>query len=253
MPADARSRQHGFEVTRLKAGPTASATFRQILAPDLERGEDITMFRTTLLVASAGFLLASASFGQTIQSVSGLMVIDANGKSVGSVIAPDTVGTNAVALQVDGHVFLLNFTRTTITARTARIFFESSNCTGTAYLDTSSDGINFDALIPESVIAPPGQTVYVADTTDTPTRRMLGSQFGLTTDDCVPTPSVLRLTVVRALPLLDLATNPFAPPFRVAAAQQGGTACCGDCNGDGNISVDEIIAGVNNDLNGCPR
>lgn len=214
--------------------------------------------RTTLLVASTGFLVAAASFAQTIQSVSGLTVIDANGKRVGSVIgsfkAPDAIGTDAVALQVDGHIFRLNFTRTTIKAPTiVRLFFESSNCTGTPYVETSGDGVNLDALIPESVIEPPGQTVYVADTTDTPTVRMLGSQFGLTADDCIPTPSSLRLTVVRALPLLDLATNPFVPPFHVITAQQGAAACCGDCNRDGTISIDEIITGVNNDLNGCPK
>lgn len=216
------------------------------------------LFRTTPLVALAVLLLASAGFGQTIEPVGGLTVVDANGKTVGSVIgsfkAPDAIGTDAVALQVDAHILRLNFTRTTISAPTIlRLFFEANNCTGTPYLETGGDGINLDALIPESVIEPPGQTVYVADTTDTPTQRMLGSQFGVPPEDCIPTPSSLRLTVVRALPLLDLATNPFAPPFRVVAAQQGAAACCGDCNGDGNVTIDEVITGVNNDVNGCSK
>ena len=210
------------------------------------------MFRTTLLVASAGFLLGSPGFGQTIQAPGGLTVVDANGKKVGSVIAPDTVGTDGVALQVDGHIFRLSFTRTTIQAPTTlNIYFESPDCTGTPYL--SARDINFDGLIPESVIDPPGQTIYVADPTDTPTPRWIQSQFGMTTA-CVQSPTVgFQSTAVRALPLLDLATNPFTPPFRVVAAQQGAAACCGDCNGDGKVTVDEIVTAVNNDVNGCPQ
>lgn len=213
--------------------------------------------RITLLAASAGFLLASASLGQTIQPVGGLTVVDANGKRVGSVIdlskMSDAIGGDAVALQVDGHIFRLNFTRTTITVpTTVRFFFESSDCTGTPYVEAGGSGVDFDALIPESFIEPPGQTVYIADTTDTPTSRMLGSQYAMSAGNCLPTPSVLRLTVIRALPLLDLATNPFVPPFHVVAAQQGAAACCGDCNADGSITIDEILTGVNNGLNGCP-
>ena len=210
------------------------------------------MFRTTLLVACAGFLLVSASLGQTIQPPGGLTVVDANGRRVGSVIAPDTVGTDEVALQVDGHIFRLNFTRTTIQAPvTLNIYFESPDCTGTPYL--SANDINFDSLIPESVIDPPGQTIYVADLTDTPTQRWMRSQLGVTTA-CVQSPTVgFQSTAVRAVPLLDLATTPFTPPFRVVAAQQAAAACCGDCNGDGNVTVDEIVTGVTNGVNGCTK
>jgi len=42
----------------------------------------------------------------------------------------------------------------------------------------------------------------------------------------------------------------FTPPFHLVAA---GATCCGDCNDNGVVTVDEILTGVNEALSGCPK
>ena len=45
----------------------------------------------------------------------------------------------------------------------------------------------------------------------------------------------------------------YTPPFHaIPAASSGATACCGDCNGDDKLTVDELVTSVNYALNGCP-
>jgi hypothetical protein len=46
-----------------------------------------------------------------------------------------------------------------------------------------------------------------------------------------------------------------ATPTASAAATPTATAppCCGDCNGDGMVSINELITAVNNALDGCPK
>ena len=39
----------------------------------------------------------------------------------------------------------------------------------------------------------------------------------------------------------------------VRAPQTGWAQCCGDCNGDGQVTINELIGAVNNDLNSCPE
>ena len=36
------------------------------------------------------------------------------------------------------------------------------------------------------------------------------------------------------------------------AGQAGAQQCCGDCSGDGNVTIDELIAAVGNALGTCP-
>lgn len=109
---------------------------------------------TALLILATVVLLAHTSAAQTIEPINGGLVVDAAGKKVGSVIGSYVNGNPmaiaVVALQVDGHIFKMNATRTTLTATTtnAGVEFESTDCTGTAYMAT--DNFNLDVLIPES-------------------------------------------------------------------------------------------------------
>jgi hypothetical protein len=46
----------------------------------------------------------------------------------------------------------------------------------------------------------------------------------------------------------------FTPPFHLASSTStSAAACCGDCNGNGTVTIDEILTSVNNALNGCPQ
>src|SRR4249920_3030906 len=38
----------------------------------------------------------------------------------------------------------------------------------------------------------------------------------------------------------------------VLGAGAAGAQCCGDCSGDGNVTINDLITAVNNALNGCP-
>ena len=61
-------------------------------------------------------------------------------------------------------------------------------------------------------------------------------------------------TLVPMIPSgIDLDTA-FTRPFKlVPVTLTGSTAtCCGDCSGDGKVSVDELVTSVNNALSGCP-
>ena len=58
-----------------------------------------------------------------------------------------------------------------------------------------------------------------------------------------------------AVPVIKLAnlSSMFTPPFKLVAGQGGQSAtCCGDCNGDGQVTVDEILTMVNIALGDTP-
>jgi hypothetical protein len=42
-----------------------------------------------------------------------------------------------------------------------------------------------------------------------------------------------------------------AVPAVLLLAEVAGAQCCGDCNGDGEVFINELIVAVNNNLNGC--
>jgi len=67
-------------------------------------------------------------------------------------------------------------------------------------------------------------------------------------DPCAQLPSAL----LPLLPVVDLDTL-YTPPFHgLAASSPVATGCCGDCNGDGSVTVNEIITSVNYALGVCP-
>ena len=75
--------------------------------------------------------LAPVVAAQTVVPVDRLVVVDSNGKKVGGIIGsfktPDVAATDTVALDVDGHIFRMNVTRTRFVATTvAAVSFESS-------------------------------------------------------------------------------------------------------------------------------
>jgi hypothetical protein len=97
-------------------------------------------------------------------------------------------------------------------------------------------------------ISPPGHTLW-GPKPQTVTRTVMVSSYTNSLGECGHiTPMSMLGKPYEAL--VDLDTL-FTPPFHVAPVT-GAAACCGDCNGDGTVTINEIITGVNAALSGCP-
>ena len=148
----------------------------------------------------------------TLQPVQGLTVFDAKGKRVGTVIGfGNTTELPTVAFRVHGRLVILKVDRDRFTnsrfAVTNSIFFESGNCTGTAFASMEPLSDTF-TLAPIHILNGmgvyafngPRRTVVVGSqkSSDSPNQCMALSSYE---DFLVP----LRL-------LIDLGTQ-FQPPF----------------------------------------
>ena len=122
---------------------------------------------SALLFAGLLVFLLSASTAHTqntgLQSVNQLTVIDAYGKRVGTVLSAETsVFDNPlwVALKVGGVSFLIGVKRNAFIG-TLGLVFESTNCSGTAFMQSLPE-----LVLPYSAIR--DQTVYLPDPQSTP-------------------------------------------------------------------------------------
>jgi hypothetical protein len=213
--------------------------------------------------------VAAAAAAQTISPLNGLTVVDANGKKVGGIVAsfkrPEQAPpTNAVALEVGGQVVRVNVIASDFVTTTAiAVNFESLDCSGTPYVtvaNVQAVDLAEDLLSPASIIQAPGRTVYRVDLTATPTTGHLFNSFFYFSfpPDNEPNAGCQQMTspntdlgpVIPVVALGDL-LSVFTPPFHVVPTSAG--CCCGDCNGDGTVTVDEILTSVNGALNGCRK
>jgi hypothetical protein len=114
-------------------------------------------------VIAAGLLLKTAvAQSQTLQRVDGLLVVDADGKTVGKALSDFKGGTIAeVAFSVGGQTFLLGVRRDGFNADLT-VYFDAPDCVGGAYVDPLQIDEEPRMLEPPG-IAPPGKTVYVRD------------------------------------------------------------------------------------------
>ena len=127
--------------------------------------------------------------------------------------------------------------------------FESTDCSGPPYLISSESG--GPSLFAAASIAPPGHTLYVEDTGASSRSINVGSTLP-SVDGCGAFSPPFAMEAIPALTMVDLDTL-FTPPFRLVAGSQGQAgACCGDCNGDGRVTINEIITSVNYALNERP-
>ena len=203
---------------------------------------------TAIIIASWALAAPQA---QAIQSVDELTVVDATGKKVGKLI--DT-GAEKDFVDVVLQAGTTTFVKLTVLrdglGSSIDVAFASTDCSGTAYFvqDDSVDS-GGHSLFAAAGVAPPGHTLYVEDTGATARTVTVGSFFssdvgcypGGFAVDAVPGPSMVDLDAL------------FTPPFHLVAGSQGQVSgCCGDCNSDGAVTINEIITSVNYALGQCP-
>jgi hypothetical protein len=70
-------------------------------------------------------------------------------------------------------------------------------------------------------------------------------------DTATPTSTATPLPTSTTTPLPPTATST-SPAGMTATATAPRPACCGDCNGDGTVNINELITAVNHALDGCP-
>lgn len=233
------------------------------------------------ILAVASVLLAAAATtvaGQVVRNVDRVVLVDATGVTVGDVLAIEGPAGATVALEVDGQLAVVRVTRERFigTADTS-IVFETSDCTGDAYI--SPNAISFGPSLTAAAIGWPGSTLYLGNPDGPETTITRRSSRNWDSTECnaeSPAPADALLVV----PVVDLADF-YQPPFHLAAGTQPTSAatpsassspspvltstpppsatptavveagCCGDCNADGEVRVEELIRGVNHLLTGC--
>ncbi|MGD9765197.1 MAG: hypothetical protein AB7V27_15955 [Candidatus Binatia bacterium] len=229
----------------------------------------------TRALATAGILLMgiiNPSAAQDVRGVDRVVVVDAAGRAVGDTASLAGPAGATVALDVDGHLLLLQVTRERFigNADTA-ILFESTDCSGEAYVSTGP--ISFGPSLTAVVVGPPGQTAYSGNPAGPLATITWKSWRNRGSEDCHPQVPAVVDDVLPVIPLVNLAEI-YEPPFRLVApttppstatssrtfpaqptpsptAMVAPAACCGDCNADGEVRVDELITGVNRLLLGC--
>jgi hypothetical protein len=175
---------------------------------------------------------------QTLQSVNGFTVVDAAGKTVGRTLGIEETGRVSVGFTVDGHSFAIRVDQNRFAFKGSddRLFFESGDCSGTPFI--FSDNYN---PLPEVVITPPGSTVYISDSSVAPPDVTVGScrsSDGMCNTQCG---SLGPGRLTPAMKLIDLQTQ-FTPPFRAVPS----SLVCGDCDGDGAVTANEITRVISN-------
>jgi hypothetical protein len=236
----------------------------------------ITVRRACLavIVMLACLPCTHAVSAQTLSSVEKLVIVDANGKIVGPVAWAFSYGSPSqqylvyeAVLQLNGQIFRVatygghSPLRPEVMVGNEGVYlvFESTDCSGTPYMagDTNAGAGNIGDNIRRAVLGPPGLTAYLPNVSATP-KQIVPLSYGSVTwvnpanevGECMtgnPVPNEQKPFVVPALSLVDLAAV-FTYPFNVVAAP---SSCCGDCNGDGQVTIDELLTSVNHALNGC--
>jgi hypothetical protein len=212
------------------------------------------MRRHGRLACVAAFLTVSAvpvsrTRAQSVTFFNTATVVDANNKTLGNLADLNTqAGASILLATEDGAVVDVKVSRHTLLSF-AGLFFVTGDCTGTAYAERNT--FVSDPLVPYALLGPPGTTLYRKDTTAAHATLTFLSEFKF--GDCSnPTQDAPPVDPVPLLPVIDLDTQ-FAAPFHVVApAPVTPTSCCGDCNGNGEVTINELVTAVGSALTACP-
>lgn len=156
-------------------------------------------------LALSGILFARQAQVRPVREV---VVVDSKGKVVGATfVSGRAIPRPTVLLQLEQHLVAVEVARDRFYP--ANLLFESPDCLGTPWLFGGHPTYEPPGLLSASVVAPPGQTLYV----QTP-----GAQLELRTiqsslqPDDVCAKNDFTTYMLPAQPLIDLDTV-FTPPF----------------------------------------
>lgn len=194
--------------------------------------------------ATVGLILVAATAKAQVASFTSIVAVDGNGAVVGPLAG------ESVTVAVNRQFILAGLTPAEFQG-SGKVRFDGPNCTGNAYVASVPE-----ALVPVAIITPPGHTAWIPHPTDT-TPRTIAQQSELEgfpdTRGCleIPNPGAPPMQVSSQVPAIKAAELDvyFTPPFHAVGIRAGG--CCGDCNGDGIVTVDELIKSAGYALHGC--
>ena len=184
---------------------------------------------TSLCLAVMVALQVIAFAQQTrVKQVQQLKVEDSTGKTIGRTLGAINVYNIESSASTDLNmrtVVLLQVDQTLVPAMVGRdrfyggrgLWYESEHCMGVPFfsVDTTFSETDALSLLPQTAVAPPGQTIYVAipgAARQTITGRS-NLEFGLRCTNR----TVADIPVIPTQPLVDLLTV-FTPPFSLKAA-----------------------------------
>ena len=171
-------------------------------------GSSVSIIAVAILALSSFLLLFAAPpvYAQELQPVEELVIVDANGNKVGTVL--DSVNDRyTIVMKYGERIFQLFIENNGDDFWYFSLFFESTDCSGTPFVSNSFR----NKILQIGTIAPPNRTVYLPDLDAAPrviTRMSVISALSL--GECVP--SVYTFLASPALPVVDLDTV-FTPPF----------------------------------------
>jgi hypothetical protein len=191
---------------------------------------------------------ASRACAQSITFYSTATVVDSAGKTLGNLADLNTqAGASILLATEDGAVVDVKVSQHTLLSF-AGLFFLTADCTGTAYADRSR--FLSDPLVPYALLGPPGTTLYRKDTTAAHATLIFLSEFKF--GDCSPLQDLPPVDPVPLIPVINLDTRFFGPFHVVPPAPVTPASCCGDCNGNGEVTINELVTAVNSALTACP-
>ena len=161
-------------------------------------------------------LLVSECFAQQprLKVVQQVTVVDSRGKIVGQADSIQSLGQFAtVLLKTDDRLVNLTVKRDGYLVSFS-LLFESSNCSGTPWILDNGTRSSF-ALF--GTVGPPGHTLYVRDENAVPRTVTIQTMFDHTGCGDIGPFGPVPISVLPALPLIDLDAW-FTPPFSLRTA-----------------------------------
>lgn len=146
------------------------------------------------------------------ESDSGLIVVDANGTVLG-----EYVHSNQVLITRIGFPPLLFRISQSTFAAAGSLLYETSDCSGTPWLNESSFPLIYPIVHPED----PDFPIHIPDPSATPASMAIASRFGLFEpgDPLQCWPFLQTRTVVPAIPVFAWGQE-FTPPFEVVTRDE---------------------------------
>ncbi len=173
----------------------------------------LRLHAAALVVAAAAILCLvggslSVAAGTEASSSSRWVLLDAHDLEVGTLISV-TRGTQTAVVGFDllGANFVLEATKDRFLGNTGGLFFELPDCTGTPLI------IYKDSVAPLVSVAPPGNSVYIAEADSEPISVLVRSTLNTKSGRC-ENKLIEGLELVRAKRLLNL-NRFYTPPFTV--------------------------------------
>lgn len=188
------------------------------------RFEKLSCLLAIACLAALGFKLLSFAQGQGVKPVGHVTVVDSRGKTVGAALGGVGLITVAsargtqihptVLLRVGDRLAAVNIDRQGFFGGT--LFFQSTDCSGTAWFPTPPLG-GRPSLLPQTSVGPPGQTLYMEAAGAIPQTVTLNSRVGEGFSCTATFFSPITVSAVTAQPLVNLETE-FTPPLSLRAA-----------------------------------